>query len=87
MFTYQGELGSGTVKFLVSNVWNNVYAFGAYNVRDQHMMDTQLDVTYVMVPGQGNNRYSRFAIPEGTNLVIVDITDEDAPTVVFRHVE
>ena len=51
------------------------------------MMDTQLDVTYVMVPGQGNNRYSRFAIPEGTNLVIVDITDEDAPTVVFRHVE
>ncbi len=87
VFTYQGELGSGTVKFLVSNVWNNVYAFGAYNVRDQHMMDTQLDVTYVMVPGQGNNRYSRFAIPEGTNLVIVDITDEDAPTVVFRHVE
>ena len=87
IFTYQGELGNGTVKFLVSNIQNNVYAFGAYDVRDQHMRDTQLDVTYTMVPGQGNNRYSRYTIPEGTNLIIVDITDEDAPTVVFKHID
>ena len=87
IFTYQGELGNGTVKFLVSNIQNNVYAFGAYDVRDQHMKDTQLDVTYTMVPGQGNNRYSRYAIPEGTNLIIVDITDEEAPTVVFKHID
>ena len=87
IFTYQGELGDGTVKFLVSNIQNNVYAFGAYNKRDEHMRDTQLDVTYVMVPGQGDNRYSRYTIPEGTNLIIVDITDEENPTVVFKHVD
>ncbi len=82
IFTYYGVLNTGTVKFLVSNVRNNVYAFGATNIRDQHLK-AELDVEYVMVPGQGENRYSRYRIPEGTNLVVVDITDEEAPTVVF----
>lgn len=87
VFTYSGELRSGTVKFLVSNIQNNVYAFGAYDVRDEHKTDTKLDEVYIMVPGQGDNRYSRFQIPEHTNFVVVDITDEEKPTVVFKHVD
>ena len=83
IFTYSGTLNTGTVKFLVSNVRNNVYAFGATNIRDQHLK-AELNVEYVMVPGQGNNRYSRYKIPAGTNCIIVDITDEVNPTVIFR---
>ena len=82
IFTYSGTLNTGTVKFLVSNKWNNVYAFGATNTRDQNIK-AELEVKYVMVPGQSDNRYSNYVIPEGTNLVVVDITDEDAPTVIF----
>ena len=82
IFTYSGELNNGTVKFLVSNIPNNVYAFGATNIRDQHL-EAALNVEYVMVPGQDNNRYSRYKIPTGTNFIIVDITDEEAPTVIF----
>ena len=82
IFTYSGTLNTGTVKFQVSNVWNNTYAFGATNNRDQHLK-AELDVEYIMVPGAGENRYSRYRIPEGTNFIVVDITDEDAPTVIF----
>lgn len=82
IFTYSGTLNTGTVKFQVSNVWNNTYAFGATNIRDQHLK-AELDVEYVMVPGQGENRYSRYKIPEGTNFIVVDITDDAHPTVVF----
>lgn len=82
IFTYFGALNKGKVKFLVSNKWNNVYAFGATNTRDQNI-EAELEVKYVMVPGQGDNRYSRYVIPEGTNFIVVDITDEVNPTVVF----
>lgn len=82
IFTYSGTLNTGTVKFQVSNVWNNTYAFGATNIRDQHL-EAALNVEYVMVPGQGDNRYSRYKIPKGTNFIVVDITDDKNPTVVF----
>lgn len=82
IFTYFGALKTGTVKFQVSNVWNNTFAFGATNIKNQHL-DAELDVEYVMVPGAGDNRYSRYKIPAGTNCIIVDITDEVTPTVIF----
>ncbi len=82
IFTYSGELNNGTVKFLVSNILNNVYAFGATNIKNQHL-EAELNMEYVMVPGQGDNRYSRYKIPEGTNFIVVDITDDKNPTVVF----
>ena len=37
IFTYSGTLNTGTVKFLVSNKWNNVYAFGATNTRSKFL--------------------------------------------------
>lgn len=82
IFTYSGTLNTGTVKFLVSNKWNNVYAFGATNTRDQNIK-AELEVKYVMVPGQGDNRYSNYVIPEGTNFIVVDISDDANPTVIF----
>lgn len=82
IFTYTGALNTGTVKFLVSNKWNNVYAFGATNTRDQNIK-AELEVEYTMVGGQKDNRYSYYVIPEGTNFVVVDITDDANPTVVF----
>lgn len=82
IFTYSGTLNTGTVKFLVSNKWNNVYAFGATNTRDQNIK-AELEVEYTMVGGQKDNRYSYYVIPEGTNFVVVDITDDANPTVVF----
>lgn len=82
IFTYFGALNKGKVKFLVSNKWSNVYAFGATNTRNQNI-EAELEVKYVMVPGQGENRYSRYVIPEGTNFIVVDITDEVNPTVIF----
>ena len=82
IFTYSGTLNTGTVKFQVSNVWNNTYAFGATNIRDQHLK-AELDVEYIMVPGAGENRYSRYRIPEGTNFIVVDIKDDANPTVIF----
>ena len=82
IFVWKGELGTGTAKFQVSNAWNNVYAFGATDTRDQHVTAV-LGQQYVMVPGQGNNRYSRYTIPSGTNFILIDITDLDRPTVIF----
>lgn len=82
IFTYSGTLNTGTVKFLVSNKWNNVYAFGATNTKNQNIK-AELEVKYTMVGGQKDNRYSNYVIPEGTNFVVVDITDDANPTVVF----
>ena len=86
IFTYSGALNKGYVKFLVSNKWNNVYAFGADDVgtKDKNSYkDVKLEVKTPMVGGQDNNRYCFFNIPEGTNFVVVDITDDANPTVVF----
>ena len=82
IFVWSGALNTGTVKFQVSNAWNNVWAFGASDVRDQHVTAV-LGQQYEMVPGQGNNRYSRYTIPSGTNFILIDITDLEHPTVIF----
>lgn len=83
VFIYEGTFTGGTVKFMASNVRNNAYAYGASDVRDK-IVTASLDTPYTMVSGQGNNRYSRYKIPSGTNLIIVDITDEQNAVVIFK---
>ena len=86
IFTYSGALNKGYVKFLVSKIQNNVYAFGADDVGNKSKnsyKDVKLEVKTPMVGGQGDNRYCFFNIPEGTNFIVVDITDYANPTVVF----
>ncbi|MCR5408559.1 MAG: fimbrillin family protein [Bacteroidales bacterium] len=77
--------GSGWLTFLVSNIENNVYAYGstAEAVRNTYTnrVDCDLDSQYTCVGGQGNNRYAYFGIPDGANYVEVDI---DNLTVVFK---
>ena len=73
---------SGNVKFLASNVWNNVYAFGATDERDK-VIKAESGVEYTMIAGQGNNRYSYYTIPADTNFIMVDITDDANPKVIF----
>lgn len=85
IFTYSGALNKGYVKFLVSNKWNNVYAFGAGegDPKKDTFVDVELGEICRMVGGQLRNRYCFFNIPEGTNFIVVDITDDANPTVVF----
>lgn len=77
--------GSGWLTFLVSNIENNVYAYGstAAAVRNSYTnrVDCVLDSHYTCVEGQGDNRYAYFGIPDGANYVEVDINNL---TVVFK---
>ena len=82
VFVWSGKMPVGNVKFLASKAWNNVYAFGASNTRDE-VIKAELGQEYVMVAGQGNNRYSYYTIPADTNFIMVDITDDENPKVVF----
>lgn len=82
IFIWSGPMPSGNVKFLASNVWNNVYAFGATNERDK-VIKAESGVEYTMIAGQGNNRYSYYTIPADTNFIMVDITDDANPKVIF----
>lgn len=82
IFVWSGAIPTGNVKFLVSNVWNNVYAFGATDTRDE-VIKAVHGVEYTMVAGQGNNRYSFYTIPAETNFILVDITDDASPKVIF----
>ena len=85
IFTYSGALNTGSIKFLVSNKWNNVYAFGAGegDPNKDTFVDVELGATCKMVGGQLRNRYCFFNIPEGTNFIVVNITDDANPTVIF----
>lgn len=88
IFTYSGDIETGDnkfIKFLVSNIRNNVYAFGAGNgdPKKDTFVDVELGATCKMVGGQDRNRYCYFYIPKGTNFIVVDITDDANPTVIF----
>ena len=88
IFTYSGDIETGNgkyIKFLVSNKWNNVYAFGAGegDPNKDTFVDVELGEICRMVGGQLRNRYCFFNIPKGTNFIVVDITDDANPTVVF----
>lgn len=83
LFIYKGStLKAGeNLKFIVSDVWNNEYAYGSSDVRD-FLLDVALGEKVTPIyGGQSNNRYSYFKIPENTNYVEVYIggpeTDEN----------
>lgn len=76
--------GPGWLTFLVSNIQNNVYAYGstAEAKRNNYAgkVETALGETATIVGGQSDNRYAYFIIPSECNYVEVNI---DAMTVVF----
>ncbi|MCM1452149.1 MAG: SusE domain-containing protein [Clostridium sp.] len=76
---------AATVKFMVSNIENNVYCYGAAGTdakRNDHSTYTPATLGSPMpiLGGQGDNRYAYFVIPEGCNYVVLDIENG---TVVF----
>ena len=78
---------TGFIKFLVSNIENNVYAYGstADAKRKDHsgyLENIVLGETQTLVEGQGDNRYAYFIIPENVNYVEVDIENL---TVIFDN--
>lgn len=91
VFVYQGEAlprgtstddwskatGTGALNFLVSNIENNVYAFGSTADAKRNVKRGYLPVnigeTLTLVAGQSDNRYAYFCVPEGCNFVVVDI--------------
>lgn len=68
---------TGAVKFCVSNINNNVYAYGstADAKRGDHNGYTKVSwgQSQKLVEGQKDNRYAYFLIPPQTNYVMVDI--------------
>lgn len=80
----KGKPIQGYVKFLVSSIENNVYAYGstADAKRNHHSgyISPTLGEKSGLVGGQGDNRYAFFIIPEGCNYVCVNI---ETMTVVF----
>ncbi|MDE6489809.1 MAG: SusE domain-containing protein [Muribaculaceae bacterium] len=80
------EIQPGSVTFLVSNIENNVYAYGSTAEAKRNVKHGFFTVTSgtpaEMVAGQGDNRYACFVIPENCNYVCVDI---DKLTVVFDN--
>lgn len=83
---WSGATGTGAMVFLVSNIENNVYAYGstADAKRNDHRgyLDVNLGETLQLVPGQSDNRYANFNVPENCNYVVVDIKKL---TVYFGH--
>lgn len=72
-----GKASTGAVNFTVSNIHNNVYAFGSTADAVRNSYNGYSSVTQAqaqtLVQGQGDNRYAYFLIPENTNYVMVDI--------------
>ena len=62
------ERKTGFIKFLVSNIENNVYAYGSTadakrNDHSGYLENIVLGETQTLVEGQGDNRYAYFIIP------------------------
>lgn len=78
--------GVGALNFLVSNIENNVYAFGSTAEAKRNSKRGYLPVSLgeemTLVPGQSDNRYAYFCVPENCNYVVVDI---DKLTVTFAN--
>lgn len=77
---------TGALNFLVSSIENNVYAYGSTidAKRNDHRgyLSVNLGETLKLVPGQSDNRYAYFCVPENCNYVVVDIKNL---TVYFGH--
>lgn len=71
------KTANGALNFLVSNIENNVYAYGstADAKRNSYRgyLEVNLGETLKLVPGQSDNRYAYFCVPEDCNFVVVDI--------------
>lgn len=77
LFIYKGEtLKADKIKFLVSDNWNNEYAFGSGDTRDYVASPVLGAKNSPLYGGQGNNRYAWFNIPADTNYIEVYIGDE-----------
>lgn len=67
----------GALNFLVSNIENNVYAFGSTADAKRNSKRGYLPVTLgeemKLVAGQSDNRYAYFCVPENCNFIVVDI--------------
>ena len=76
--------GPAWLTFLVTNIQNNVYAYGSMAEAKRNSytgtVEPALGDVSEIRGGQGDNRYAYFVIPEGANYVEVNI---DAMTVVF----
>ena len=76
--------GPAWLTFLVTNIQNNVYAYGSMAAAKRNSytgtVEPALGDVSEIRGGQGDNRYAYFVIPEGANYVEVNI---DAMTVVF----
>ena len=68
-------LKSDDIKFLASDNWNNEYAFGSGNVRNEDMAVSAGQTVTPIYGGQGNCRYAMFSIPAGINYIEVCIGD------------
>lgn len=68
---------TGALNFLVSNIENNVYAFGSTIEAERNKKRGYLEVkngeTLKLVAGQSHNRYAFFCVPENCTYVMVDI--------------
>ncbi|MGM9768965.1 MAG: SusE domain-containing protein [Candidatus Cryptobacteroides sp.] len=77
LFIYKGEtLKADKIKFLVSDNWNNEYAFGSGQTRDYIASPVLGAKNSPLYGGQGDNRYAWFNIPADTNYIEVYIGDE-----------
>lgn len=89
IFVYKGDVlprkqANGAMKFCVSNIASNVYAYGSTLEGGTSSSEKYQTVTsnapLTIAEGQKANRYAYFCIPENTNYVVVNIKDL---TVVF----
>lgn len=68
---------TGALNFLVSNIENNVYAFGSTADAERNKKRGYLTVnngeTLQLVAGQSHNRYAFFCVPENCTYVVVNI--------------
>lgn len=73
----RGNAKQGSVRFTVSHIHNNVYAYGSSADAKRGDHNGYVEVTdnsaQKLVEGQGDNRYAYFLIPENCNFVVVDI--------------
>lgn len=78
IFVYKGTLSAtASVRFSVSNIASNVYAYGSTltggTSASPKYETVALNTPVVIAEGQSANRYAYFYIPANTNYVIVDI--------------
>ena len=68
---------NGALNFLVSNIENNVYAYGstadAVRNKNRGYLNVNNGEQYKLVAGQSRNRYAYFCVPENCTYICVDI--------------